>query len=108
LKRQNTPQTVAKALEARRAQKRAARPQTPATPRQRAFLEAVLALTEELGRPPSASEVADRLGITRVGARPQLRALAAKGLLSDVPVTVSSGKWALTEAARAALATEDE
>jgi predicted ArsR family transcriptional regulator len=79
----------------------------PATARQRAFLVAVADLSRELEREPSAVEIAARLGITRSGARPQLRALKAKGLLVDVPKQVSSGKWALSPAALAALE-EDE
>jgi predicted ArsR family transcriptional regulator len=55
-------------------------------------------LTDQLGRAPSAAEIGDHLGITRLGARSQLQALEAKGLLKDIPKTVSSGQWALTEA----------
>jgi DNA-binding IclR family transcriptional regulator len=79
----------------------------PATPRQRAFLVAIADLSRELGREPSAVEIAARVGVTPTGARPQLRALQTKGLLVDVPKQVSSGKWALSPAALAALA-EDE
>lgn len=52
-------------------------------------------LTAETGEPPSAAAVAAALGISRIGARQQLKALEAKGLLVDVPRVVSSGKWAL-------------
>jgi predicted ArsR family transcriptional regulator len=64
------------------------------------FIRAVAALSLELGHDPSAIEIARKLGITRQGAAEQLRAIEAKGLLADVPVTVSSGKWRLTDAAR--------
>ena len=70
-------------------------PAPVATDRQQEFLDAVQALTGELGRAPNAAEVGKRLGITRRGARLQLQALAAKGLVVDVPKVVSSGQWAL-------------
>jgi predicted ArsR family transcriptional regulator len=72
-----------------------AAPARPATDRQSEFLAAVAALTLANGEPPSASAVAAWLGISRIGARQQLKALEAKGLLVDVPRVVSSGKWAL-------------
>ena len=74
------------------------KPGRPPTARQRAFLGAVATLTRELGRAPSATEIGDRLGISRLGARRQLQDLEAKGLLLDVPRVVSSGQWALTPA----------
>ena len=73
-------------------------PPRPATARQIDFLAAVVRLTASLERPPSAQEIADELGITRLGARRQLMNLADKGLMRDVPRGVSSGKWALTPA----------
>lgn len=72
----------------------------PATDRQTEWLEAVVLLTERLGRAPDNRDVAKHMGVTRWGARRQLMALEAKGLLSDVPKVVSSGQWALTDAAR--------
>ncbi len=54
--------------------------------------------------PPSAIQVAARMGITRMAAVRHLRALERKGMLLDVPKQVSSGKWALTEQAGAFLA----
>jgi predicted ArsR family transcriptional regulator len=78
----------------------------PVTERQRAYLAAVVALTEE-GHQPSAVEIAARLGVSRTGVRSQLRSLEAQGLLVDVPKVVSSGKWALSDAARALLAHHD-
>ena len=72
-----------------------AAPRRPATDRQSEFLAVVATLTAETGEPPSASAIAARLGISRLGARHQLKALEAKGLLVDVPKVVSSGKWAL-------------
>lgn len=86
------------------AAKRKKRPVSPyaflaprkATVRQLDFLDAVYALTKQLGRAPSAQEVADHVGVTRWGARRQLLALEAKGYLQDIPKTVSSGQWGLT------------
>jgi DNA-binding IclR family transcriptional regulator len=75
-----------------------------ATERQRAYLLAVQALTEETGQQPSARDIAERLGVTRIGVRPQLHSLQAQGLLEDVPKVVSSGKWRLTKEALAVLA----
>ena len=72
----------------------------PATDRQTEWLEAVVLLTDKLGRAPDNRDVAEHMGVTRWGARRQLMALEAKGLVSDVPKTVSSGQWALTDAAR--------
>lgn len=67
-----------------------------ATARQQEFLDAVAELTAELGRAPNAGQVAARIGVTRLGARRQLKALEEKGLLHDIPKTMSSGQWALT------------
>lgn len=75
----------------------------PATPRQSEYLEAIAALTAELGHPPSAVAIAARLGVSRTGIRSQLKALERKGLLKDVPKEVSSGRWGLTRAAKAQL-----
>lgn len=69
---------------------------------QRALLECVHNLTQLHGAAPSASLVAERLGISRIVARKRLRLLEASGLLQDLPRTISSGKWALTDAGRAA------
>lgn len=71
-------------------------PPRPATARQSDALEAVRELTASLGHAPSAGEIAKRLGITRWGVRKLLKALAAKGLVHDVPKVVSSGQWAVT------------
>ena len=71
------------------------RPPLPPTARQDEFRAAIAALTQELGRGPSTGEIAARLGISRDGARAQLRALERKGLIGDVPKTVRSGRWAL-------------
>lgn len=68
-----------------------------ATDRQSEFLDAIRVLTAELGRAPNATEVGKRLGIGRDGARKQLMALAAKGIVADVPKMVSSGQWAIVE-----------
>jgi hypothetical protein len=67
------------------------------TPHQRAFLRVVATLAKELGRAPSAADVAARTGLTRLGARRMLMACEAHGLISDVPRVVRSGQWALTE-----------
>jgi Mn-dependent DtxR family transcriptional regulator len=75
----------------------------PATARQSEYLAAIVALTRELGRAPSAVAISERLGVSRTGVRPQLRALEKKGLIRDVPKEVRSGKWKLTRAARALL-----
>ena len=64
----------------------------------RALLEAIAKLTEQLGRPPAAGEIGEHLGITRLGARKRLKRAERRGLLQDVPKVVSSGKWALTRA----------
>lgn len=76
----------------------------PATARQSEYVEAIAALTRELGRAPSAVAIADRLGVSRTGVRSQLKALEKKGLIRDVPKEVRSGKWRLTRAAKATLA----
>ena len=60
----------------------------PATDRQTEWLEAVILLTERLGRAPDNRDVAEHMGVTRWGARRQLMALEAKGLVSDVPKQV--------------------
>lgn len=78
--------------------------QKPATDRQEEFLEAVALLTERLGHAPSNNEVGEHMGVSRWWARKALMALASKGLVADVPKTVSSGQWALTETARKARA----
>lgn len=67
------------------------------------LLRVVEALRLELGRFPTASDVARKLGISRYGASKQLHRLEERGLLADVPVVVSSGQWGLTDAARRAL-----
>lgn len=68
----------------------------PPTPRQLQILAAVRELTGELGRKPSATEIAARVGVTRHGILVQLRALETKGLLSDTRKLVSLGKWEVT------------
>jgi predicted ArsR family transcriptional regulator len=73
------------------------------TARQRAFLATVARLVVKLGRPPSAQDVAQETGLTRLGARRLLKALEAHGLLQDRLVIVSSGKWELTELGAALL-----
>lgn len=78
------------------------------TARQRAFLLAVVELTELQGRAPSATELGARLGMTRLGARGNLQRLAAKGLIRDVPKVVSSGQWALTDAGAMLLELEED
>lgn len=70
------------------------------TSRQVKFMQTVVDLKRELGRDPTASDVARKLGIGRTGARKQLMALQAKGLVRDVPVEVSSGHWQTTETSR--------
>ncbi len=60
-----------------------------------------------IGRPPRPAEVAERTGVTRLGARRQLQALEKKGLLQDVPKLVSSGQWALTPTGADALREEE-
>lgn len=81
-------------------------PPRPATARQSEFLACVRDMTRELGQAPSAERVGERMGISRLGARRQLQALEAKGLLRDIPKVVSSGQWALTEAGDRALEEE--
>lgn len=68
--------------------------------RQRAYLDAVLVLAPTLPQAPSAADVARHLGITRKGARAQLRALVRKGYLAEVPVVIIAG-FALTAAGEA-------
>lgn len=104
-----------KALEALPKRKRARRAKSPfvaqaprsPTRRQKEFLRAVADLTANLGRAPSAGELGEHMGISRLGARGQLLRLAERGLLRDVPVVVSSGQWALTDAGTAELDGED-
>lgn len=74
-----------------------------ATPRQSAIMAAIADLTRELRRAPSATEIAARMGVTRVGLLPQLKALETKGLAGDVPKQVRSGKWRLTRKGRASI-----
>ena len=76
------------------------------TPHQLHVLRQIAVLQRELGRAPSANDMAARLGMTRLGARRLLKALEAHGLACDVPITVSSGKWAVTEAGLAVLEEE--
>lgn len=88
---------------------RAASPFLPTSPRgptarQRGWLQALAELTADLGRAPSAAELGAHTGVSRLGARRALRALAAKGLTQDVPKVVSSGQWAVTDAGSALLA----
>lgn len=64
------------------------------TDRQEEFLAAVAGLTAELGRAPSSGEIADKLGITRLGARKQLQKLERQGRLAAAPITTMTG-WAL-------------
>ena len=66
---------------------------TPPTERQDEFLATVGELTAELGRAPSTGEIADRLGITRLGARKQLQKLEREGRLKPAPITTMTG-WA--------------
>lgn len=80
----------------------------PPTARQRAILAAVKALLDETGEQPSATAIAERLGVTRTGIRPQLHSLSEQGLLVDVPKAVSSGKWALPPEALALLEEGEE
>lgn len=76
------------------------------TDNQKRMVKVVARLTRELGRAPSAADVGTAVGMTRLGARRLLKALEAHGLLSDVPVVVSSGQWALTDAGAALLEEE--
>ncbi len=71
-------------------------PPRPATARQGAFLDAIRELAGELGRAPTATDIAERLGVSRQGALKQLRMLEAKGLVQDMPKLVSSGHWQVT------------
>lgn len=82
------------------------RKRQPPTDRQREYLAVVARLAAETGS-VSAMALADALGVDRKVAMRGLRAVAAKGLLADVPKVVSSGKWALTAAGRALLEGED-
>lgn len=75
-------------------------PLRPPTPRQGAFAHAVRDLDAGGDRAPTAALVARAMGITRKGARLQLRALMRKGLVKPVPITVIAG-WRLTEAGEA-------
>lgn len=63
----------------------------PLSARQRAYLDAVRALAPTLPQAPGAADVARHLGITRKGARAQLRALVRKGYLVEVPVVIIAG-----------------
>ncbi len=65
---------------------------------QKAALDAVRELTRQHGRSPTATEVGERLGMTRQGAAQLLHLLERKGLLRDIPKMISSGQWELTEA----------
>lgn len=69
---------------------------------QKALLECVHNLTQSTGKAPSALAVARRLGISRITARERLKLLETEGLLQDLPRTVSSGLWALTDKGREA------
>ncbi len=66
------------------------------SPKQSEVLGAVRDLTLETGKPPSATAVAERLGVARITAREALMRLEKMGMLRDVPVTVSSGTWKVT------------
>jgi DNA-binding GntR family transcriptional regulator len=75
------------------------RPVDP-TERQRQFLGEIIKLAGELGRAPTATDVAERLDIGRTGARKVLMRLEELGLVSDVPKVVSSGTWKVTPLGR--------
>ena len=75
----------------------------PLSARQRAYLDAVRELTAPGREAPGAADVARHLGITRKGARPQLRALVRKGYLTQVPVVIIAG-FALTPTGEAEVA----
>jgi predicted ArsR family transcriptional regulator len=65
-------------------------------------------LTEALeGQAPSATQLGERLGISRLSARKLLLRLAARGLVADVPKLVSSGQWAVTPDGDRALALKE-
>jgi Mn-dependent DtxR family transcriptional regulator len=72
-------------------------PPRPATARQSDFLDAIRELAKELGRAPTATDIAERVGVSRQGAIDQLRNLEKKGLVQDMPKLVSSGQWQVTE-----------
>lgn len=59
-------------------------------------ITAVRDLTAETGQPPSATAVAERLGVARITAREALMRLEKMGMLRDVPKMVSSGTWKVT------------
>lgn len=73
------------------------------TKRQRQYLELLDRLTRKLGRPPSAQDMGEHSGISRLGARRLLTVLEQHGLAADVPKVVRSGQWALTEQGLAVL-----
>jgi Mn-dependent DtxR family transcriptional regulator len=66
------------------------------TPRQRELVRTVLELTAELGRPPSARDVAKRLGVARQTALESLKLLERIGAVADLPRVVRSGTWQVT------------
>lgn len=66
------------------------------TSRQADAIAAIREITRETGKPPSATQIGERLGISRLSARKLLKSLETKGLVADVPVTVSSGTWSVT------------
>lgn len=65
--------------------------------RRKEYLLLVRKLSRDLGRCPSANDIALALNISRLGARRMMIALEEAGLVSDIPKMVRSGEWQLTE-----------
>jgi DNA-binding IclR family transcriptional regulator len=76
------------------------------TAHQKDFVALVARLAVKLGRAPSATDVAQETGTTRLGARRMLKACEAHGLLRDKPRVISSGEWELTAIGRSLLEEE--
>jgi len=66
------------------------------TAQQLEAVRVVKAIRLQTGNAPNARDVAAVMGISRQGASRLLRACGEKGLLGDIPIEVSSGKWDVT------------
>lgn len=71
--------------------------QTEVTPERAVLLRAIERLTRELGHAPSTIALMGATGLSRGAVRGTLARLERDGLVHDVPRTVRSGLWALTE-----------
>lgn len=69
------------------------------TDRQDAALEAVIILTDRLGRAPSAAEVGKQIGVTKAAARRLMLENTQNGLMT-APTMVVQGEWKATAAGK--------